>query len=160
MGYFEGEIQKAAVLAIFLPLILSSGGNSGSQATTLIIRAMALRDVQVRDALKVFRRELLSGILLGSTLAALGIARILLWQVFGLKNYGPHYFLLALTIGGSLTGVVLWGSLVGAMLHILLRVCKLDPATCSAPFVATLVDVTGIVIYFNVAFHLLRGTIL
>jgi magnesium transporter len=160
MGYFEGEIEKAAVLAIFLPLILSSGGNSGSQATTLIIRAMALRDVQVSDALKVFRRELMSGVLLGGTLAVLGFSRILLWQLFGLKNYGPHYFLLALAIGGSLTGVVLWGSLVGAMLPILLRVCKLDPATCSAPFVATLVDVTGIVIYFNVAFHLLRGTIL
>jgi magnesium transporter len=160
MGYFEGEIQKAAVLAIFLPLILSSGGNSGSQATTLIIRAMALRDVLLRDWLLVFRRELASGFLLGSSLAVLGVARILVWQLLGFKNYGPHYLLLALTIGGSLVGVVLWGSLVGAMLPILLRLCKLDPATCSAPFVATLVDVTGIVIYFNVAFRLLHGTML
>ena len=160
MGYFEGEIQKAAVLAIFLPLILSSGGNSGSQATTLIIRAMALSEVRVNDWWRVFRREVSNGLLLGSTLASLGVARILLWQLLRFKDYGPHYFLLALTIGASLAGVVLWGSLVGAMLPILLRVCKLDPATCSAPFVATMVDVTGIVIYFNVAFHLLHGTIL
>ena len=160
MGYFEGEIQKAAVLAIFLPLILSSGGNSGSQATTLIIRAMALHQVRLANWWRVFRQELLSGALLGCTLAALGIARILLWQLLGFKNYGPHYVLLAFTIGASLAGVVLWGSLVGAMLPILLRVCKLDPATCSAPFVATMVDVTGIIIYFNVAFHLLHGTML
>jgi len=160
MGYFEGEIQKAAVLAIFLPLILSSGGNSGSQATTLIIRAMALRDVCLSDWWRVFRREVASGFLLGCTLAALGFARILLWQLLRFKDYGPNYFLLALTIGASLAGVVLWGSLVGAMLPLLLKTCKLDPATCSAPFVATMVDVTGIVIYFNVAFHLLKGTIL
>jgi magnesium transporter len=160
MGYFEGEIQKAAVLAIFLPLILSSGGNSGSQATTLIIRAMALHHVRLSDWWRVFRRELLCGALLGGTLALLGICRILAWQVLGFKNYGPHYVLLACTIGGSLAGVVLWGSLVGAMLPILLRVCKLDPATCSAPFVATMVDVTGIIIYFNVAYRLLHGTIL
>jgi magnesium transporter len=160
MGYFEGEIQRAAVLAIFLPLILSSGGNSGSQATTLIIRAMALHQVRLSDWWRVFRRELLTGALLGCTLAALGICRILLWQSLGFKNYGPHYVLLACTIGASLAGVVLWGSLVGAMLPILLRVCKLDPATCSAPFVATMVDVTGIIIYFNVAYRLLHGTIL
>ena len=160
MGYFEGEIQRAAVLAIFLPLILSSGGNSGSQATTLIIRAMALHQVRLSDWWRVFKRELLSGALLGCTLAALGICRILLWQLLGFKNYGPHYVLLAFTIGASLAGVVLWGSLVGAMLPILLRVCKLDPATCSAPFVATMVDVTGIIIYFNVAYRLLHGTIL
>jgi magnesium transporter len=160
MGYFEGEIAKAAVLAIFLPLILSSGGNSGSQATTLIIRAMALRDVKLRDWARVLRRELATGFLLGCTLAALGIARILLWQGLHFKNYGPHYFLLACTIGGSLAGVVLWGSLVGAMLPILLRLFRLDPATCSAPFVATMVDVTGIIIYFNVAYHVLRGTLL
>jgi magnesium transporter len=160
MGYFEGEIEKAAVLAIFLPLILSSGGNSGSQATTLIIRAMALHDVRLGDWWQVFRRELASGFLLGCSLAALGVGRILLWQLLRFKNYGPHYFLLASTIGASLIGVVLWGSLVGAMLPILLRFCKLDPATCSAPFVATLVDVTGIVIYFTVAFHFLHGAIL
>jgi magnesium transporter len=159
MGYFEKEIEKATVLMLFLPLILSSGGNSGSQATTLIIRAMALRDVALRDWWRVFKRELLGGVALGCVLAILGIARILLWQLLGLKNYGPYY-LVAAAIGGSLVGVVLWGSLVGAMLPILLRACKLDPATCSAPFVATLVDVTGIIIYFNVAYLILRGTLL
>ena len=160
MQYFQTEIEKAAVLAIFLPLILSSGGNSGSQATTLIIRAMALRDVTLQDWLKVFRRELAAGLLLGLTLAALGFVRILLWQELHLKDYGPHYMLLALTIGGSLIGVVLWGSLIGAMLPIFLKLLRLDPATCSAPFVATMVDVTGIIIYFTVAYHLLHGTLL
>jgi magnesium transporter len=160
MGYFEKEIQKAVVLMLFLPLILSSGGNSGSQATTLIIRAMALRDVALRDWWRVFRRELMGGVALGCVLALLGIARILVWQYLGLKDYGAHYMLVAAAIGGSLVGVVLWGSLVGAMLPILLRSFKLDPATCSAPFVATLVDVTGIIIYFNVAWLLLRGTLL
>ncbi len=160
MGYFEKEIEKATVLMLFLPLILSSGGNSGSQATTLIIRAMALRDVALRDWWRVFRRELLGGIALGCVLAFLGIARIFLWQKFGFKDYGQYYILVAAAIGGSLVGVVLWGSLVGAMLPILLRYCRLDPATCSAPFVATLVDVTGIIIYFNVAYMILRGTLL
>lgn len=155
MGYFEQEIEKAAVLAIFLPLILSSGGNSGSQGTTLIIRAMALRQVTLRDWWRVFRREVATGFLLGITLALLGAARIFLWQFLGFKNYGPAYPMLALTIGSSLIGVVLWGSLVGAMLPIVLRAVKLDPATCSAPFVATLVDVTGIVIYFTVAYFIL-----
>jgi magnesium transporter len=157
MGYFEGEIQKAAVLAIFLPLILSSGGNSGSQATTLIIRAMALSEVRIADWFRVVKRELLSGLLLGCTLATLGFVRILVWQWLHFKDYGPNYMRLALTIGGSLVGVVLWGSFAGAMLPILLKKLRLDPATCSAPFVATLVDVTGIVIYFNVAYHLLKG---
>jgi len=160
MGYFEKEIEKAAVLMIFLPLILSSGGNSGSQATTLIIRAMAVRDVALRDWWKVFSREVATGFALGCTLASLGIARILIWQYLGLKNYGHFYYLIALAIGGSLVGVVLWGSLVGAMLPILLRWLRLDPATCSAPFVATMVDVTGIIIYFNFAYLLLRGTLL
>jgi magnesium transporter len=160
MGYYENEIEKAAILSIFLPLILSSGGNSGSQATTLIIRAMALRDVVLKNWWRVFKREIMTGLMLGGTLACLGVARICLWQWVGLKNYGPHYPLIAFTIGGSLIGVVLWGSLIGAMLPILLRFLRLDPATCSAPFVATLVDVTGIVIYFTVASHLLRGTLL
>ena len=156
MGYFEDEINKAAVLAIFLPLILSSGGNSGSQATTLIIRAMALRDIELKDWLRVFRRELAAGLMLGLVLATLGVVRILTWQWLGLKDYGHYtYPLLAFTIGGSLIGVVLWGSLVGAMLPMLLRALRLDPATCSAPFVATLVDVTGIIIYFTVAWHIL-----
>jgi magnesium transporter len=160
MQYFEKEIEKAAVLAIFLPLILSSGGNSGSQATTLIIRAMALRDITLGDWWRVFRRELASGFLLGAILSALGIVRIFAWQALGFANYGPHVAALAFTIGGSLVGVVLWGSLVGAMLPIFLRFCKLDPATCSAPFVATLVDVTGIVIYFSVAYYVLLGRLM
>ncbi len=160
MQYFENEIEKAAVLAIFLPLILSSGGNSGSQATTLIIRAMALRDVALTDWWKVFRRELTSGFLLGCILAALGVIRIFAWQAIGFADYGPHVAALAFTIGGSLVGVVLWGSLIGAMLPILLRFLKLDPATCSAPFVATLVDVTGIVIYFTVAYYVLLGKLI
>jgi magnesium transporter len=157
MGYYEGEMQKAVVLSVFLPLILSSGGNSGSQATTLLIRAMALGDVKLRDWWLVFKRELTTGFLLGSTLGVLGFVRILAWQWIHLKDYGPSYMLLATTIGLSLIGVVLWGSLIGAMLPLLLRAVKLDPATCSAPFVATLVDVTGIVIYFTVAFHILHS---
>ncbi|EEF60169.1 magnesium transporter [Pedosphaera parvula] len=160
MGYFEGEIEKAAILSIFLPLILSSGGNSGSQATTLIIRAMAVRDVALRDWARVFRRELMAGLSLGFVLATLGFARIFIWQHLKFKDYGPHYMKVALTISGSLIGVVLWGSLVGAMLPMVLRRLKFDPAVCSAPFVATLVDVTGIVIYFNVAYQLLHGTLL
>jgi magnesium transporter len=156
MGYYETEIEKAAVLAIFLPLILSSGGNSGSQATTMIIRAMALKDVVLRDWFRVFKRELFTGFLLGCTLGALGVFRIFIWQALHLKDYGPNYLLLAFTIGLSLIGVVLWGSLMGAMLPLILRLCRLDPATCSAPFVATLVDVTGIVIYFTVASHILH----
>lgn len=160
MSRYQDDIEKCVVLSFFVPLILSSGGNSGSQATTLIIRAMALRDVELRDWWRVFRREISAGFLMGCVLGALGILRILAWQFLHLKDYGPHYALLAFTIGGSLIGVVLWGSLIGAMLPMLLRFCKLDPATCSAPFVATLVDVTGIVIYFTVAFHLLHGTML
>lgn len=155
MGYFEKEIERAAVLAIFLPLILSSGGNSGSQATTLIIRAMALGDVALRDWWRVFRRELLTGFLLGCSLASLGIIRILTWQMLGIKDYGAKHMKLAITVGGSLVGVVLWGSLIGSMLPLLLRRLKLDPATCSAPFVATFVDVTGIIIYFTIAYFLL-----
>lgn len=155
MGYFEKEIERAAVLAIFLPLILSSGGNSGSQATTLIIRAMALGDVTLRDWWRVFRRELLTGFLLGCSLASIGIIRILTWQMLGIKDYGAKHMKLAITVGGSLVGVVLWGSLIGSMLPLLLRRLNLDPATCSAPFVATFVDVTGIIIYFTIAYFLL-----
>ena len=160
MGYFEGEISKAVVLAIFLPLIISSGGNSGSQATTLIIRAMAVGELKLRDWWQVFRRELGSGLSLGLILGVLGFARILFWQEMHFQDYGTHYILVALVVGISLTGVVLWGSLSGSMLPFLLRRVGLDPATSSAPFVATLVDVTGLVIYFNVALLLLRGTVL
>lgn len=160
MGHYEDEIAKAVVLAIFLPLIISSGGNSGSQATTLIIRAMAVGEVKLRDWWHVLRRELGSGLWLGLILGTIGFCRIMLWQVLHFYDYGPHYPLVALAVGLSLIGVVLWGSVSGSMLPFLLRRVGLDPATSSAPFVATLVDVTGLVIYFNVAFFVLRGTVL
>ena len=160
MGYFEGEIAKAVVLALFVPLIISSGGNSGSQATSLIIRAMALREVSVHDWWRVAVRELPSGLTLGAILGTVGVTRILLWQELGWYNYGPHYLLVALTVGLSLVGVVTFGSLAGSMLPFLLRRLGFDPASASAPFVATLVDVTGLVIYFSVALLLLRGTLL
>ena len=159
MGYFENELAKAAVLALFLPLILSSGGNSGSQATSLIIRAMAVRDVTLRDWWRVLRRELMAGVALGSVLAVIVLVRIFLWP--GKETlYTTHYPLVAATVALSLVGVVLWGSVVGSMLPFLLRRLGFDPAASSAPFVATLVDVTGIVIYFTVAYHILRGTLL
>jgi magnesium transporter len=159
MGYFEGEIAKAAVLALFLPLILSSGGNSGSQATSLIIRAMAVRDVLLRDWWRVLRRELLAGLALGVVLASIVLIRILLWP-HKQQLYTEHYALVAFTVSISLVGVVLWGSVVGSMLPFILRRLGFDPAVSSAPFVATLVDVTGIVIYFNVAFQILHPTLL
>jgi len=159
MGYFEGEIAKAAVLALFLPLILSSGGNSGSQATSLIIRAMAVRDVALRDWWKVLRRELLAGVALGLVLATIVLIRIFLWPHKEIL-YTEHYALVAFTVSISLVGVVLWGSVVGSMLPFLLRRLGFDPAASSAPFVATLVDVTGIIIYFNVAYQILRHTLL
>ncbi|PYJ55804.1 MAG: magnesium transporter [Verrucomicrobia bacterium] len=159
MGYFENELAKAAVLALFLPLILSSGGNSGSQATSLIIRAMAVRDVTLRDWWRVLRRELMAGVALGAVLAVIVLVRIFLWP--GKETlYTTHYPLVAATVALSLVGVVLWGSVVGSMLPFLLRRLGFDPAASSAPFVATLVDVTGIVIYFTVAYHILRGTLL
>jgi len=159
MGYFEHELEKAAVLALFLPLILSSGGNSGSQATSLIIRAMAVRDVALRDWWKVLRRELMAGVALGAVLALIVLVRIVLWPNKE-TLYTTHYPLVAATVSLSLVGVVLWGSVVGSMLPFLLRRLGFDPAASSAPFVATLVDVTGIVIYFTVAYHILRGTLL
>lgn len=159
MGQFEAEIARAVVLALFVPLIISSGGNSGSQATTLVIRAMALGEVKIRDWWRVIRRELVTGLGLGLILASIGLARILLWQ--GLFNaYGEHYFLVALTVALSLVGVVLWGSIAGSILPFILRSLGFDPASASAPFVATLVDVTGLVIYFRVATVVLRGTLL
>lgn len=159
MGYFEHEIARAVVLALFIPLVISSGGNSGGQATTLVIRAMALGEVRLRDWWRVMRREIFSGLGLGLILAALGIVRILTWEWL-FHAYGPHYFLIALAVAASLVGVVLWGTLVGSMLPFLLRRLGLDPATASAPFVATLVDVTGLVIYFSAAKILLTGTLL
>jgi magnesium transporter len=151
MGHFEGEIAAAVVLSIFIPLIISSGGNSGSQATTLVIRAMSLGEVRVRDWLRVMRRELLSGLALGSILGAIGFIRILLWQEMGVADYGEHYLWLGVTVGVALLGVVLWGTLSGAMLPLALRRLGFDPASASAPLVATLVDVTGLVIYFSAA---------
>ena len=159
MGYFQGEIERAAVLALFVPLILSSGGNSGSQATSLIIRAMAVRDVALRDWWKVLRREIVTGLALGCVLASIVLIRIFLWP-HKEKLYTVHYARVAFTVAFSLIGVVLWGSTVGAMLPILMRRLRFDPAVCSAPFVATLVDVTGIIIYFNAAWLILRGTLL
>ena len=160
MGYFEDEIAKAVVLALFVPLIISSGGNSGSQAATLIIRAMALGELTLRDWWRVMRTELLSGLLLGSILGAIGVLRILIWQKAGLYDYGPQWLMVATTVGITLVGIVLWGTLSGSMIPFLLRRLGLDPATSSAPFVATLVDVTGLVIYFTIASILLKGTLL
>lgn len=159
MQQFEGEIEKAVVLALFIPLIISSGGNSGSQATTLIIRSLALRELRLSDWRRVMGREILTGVSLGGILAVIGMVRILLWPNRA-TAYTEHYVLVALTVGLSLIGVVLFGSVVGAMLPFLLRSLKLDPASASAPFVATLVDVTGLVIYFSVARMLLTGTLL
>jgi magnesium transporter len=160
MQHYEHEIEKAVVLSMFIPLIMSSGGNSGSQATSLIIRAIALREVKPRDFLRVAVRELPTGLVLGMILGVIGIARILLWQRLGIYDYGPHFAKIALTIGGALVGVVAFGSLAGSMLPFLLKRLGFDPASASAPFVATLVDVTGLVIYFSVATLILRGTLL
>lgn len=160
MGRFEHEIERAVVLALFIPLIISSGGNSGSQATSLIIRALALREVTVKDWWRVASRELPAGAALGAILGAIGVLRILLWQLAGWYDYGDHYRLVALTVGCSLLGVVTFGSLTGSMLPFVLRRLGFDPASASAPFVATLVDVTGIVIYFSVAALILHGTLL
>ncbi len=159
MGYFEQEIARAVVLALFVPLIISSGGNSGSQATTLVIRAMALGEVRLRDWWRVIRRELSIGFVLGSVLAAIGMTRILLWQAIW-RPYGPHYSVVGLTVAFSLIGVVLFGTIAGSMLPFILRRVGLDPASASAPFVATLVDVTGLIIYFTIASVILRGTLL
>ena len=159
MGRFQGEIAQAVVLALFVPLIISSGGNSGSQASTLIIRAMALGEVKLRDWWRIVRRELASGLTLGVILASIGLARILFWQAaFG--SYGEHASLIAVTVGVSLVGVVALGTLAGSMLPFVLRRLGFDPASASAPFVATLVDVSGLIIYFEVAQVVLRGTLL
>ena len=159
MGKFEDEIAKAVVLSIFVPLVISSGGNSGSQASTLIIRAMALGEVKLKDWWLVMRREILSGFSLGAILGTLGFIRISLWALL-FHSYGEHWLLVAVTVGLALVGIVLWGSLAGSMLPFLLRRIGLDPAASSAPFVATLVDVSGLIIYFSVATFVLRGTLL
>jgi magnesium transporter len=160
MQRFEGEISRAVVLAMFIPLVMSSGGNSGSQATSLIIRSLALREVTLRDWWRIALRELPTGLALGAILGVIGFVRIELWQMLGLFHYGPHHTLLALTVGAALVGIVAFGSLAGSMLPFLLKRLGFDPASASAPFVATLVDVTGLVIYFSVALVFLRGTLL
>jgi magnesium transporter len=159
MSRFQDEIAKAVVLSIFVPLVISSGGNSGSQASTLIIRAMALGEVKLRDWWRVMRREVISGLSLGSILGAIGFCRITIWAIF-FHAYGEYWPLLALTVSLALIGIVLWGTLMGSMLPLLLRRIKIDPATSSAPFVATLVDVSGLTIYFSVAALILHGTLL
>ncbi len=159
MGYYEHEIARAVVLALFVPLIISSGGNSGSQSATLIIRAMALSEVRLSDWWRIMRREVYSGLTLGVILGAIGFLRITVWSTFS-NVYGEHWLLLAMTVGLSLIGVVLWGTFSGSMLPLLLKRVGFDPATSSAPFVATLVDVTGLVIYFTIASSILAGTLL
>lgn len=160
MGYFDKEIEKAVVLALFVPLIISSGGNSGSQAATLIIRAMAVKELTLKDWWYVMRREFFSGITLGLVLGCIGFLRITAWHYLHWYDYGAHWLLIALTIFLSLIGIVMWGTLSGSMIPMLLKKCKIDPATSSAPFVATLVDVTGLIIYFSIAAILLKGTLL
>jgi magnesium transporter len=159
MSFFEAQIAQAVVLALFVPLVISSGGNSGSQAATLVIRALALGELTLRDWSRVIWREILSGFALGLVLGAIGFLRIALWSAF-FKAYGEHWFQVGLTVGMALVGVVLWGTVVGSMLPFVLQRIGLDPATSSAPFVATLVDVTGLVIYFSAAILILRGTLL
>ncbi|MDX8529744.1 magnesium transporter [Mesorhizobium sp. VK25A] len=160
MQSYESELERAIVLTLFIPLIMSSGGNSGSQATSLVIRALALREIGLRDWWRVALRELPTGVVLGSILGIVGICRIGLWQYFGFYDYGPHWMLIAATVGAALVGIVTFGSLSGSMLPFALKRIGFDPASASAPFVATLVDVTGLVIYFSVALVILRGTLL
>lgn len=160
MAYFDAEIAKAVVLAVFVPLIISAGGNSGSQAATLIVRAMALKEVRLRDWFFVLRKELISGLMLGGVLGFLGFSRVAGWHLFGVTDYGPHWFAIASAIALALLGVVMWGTIVGSMIPFILKRFRVDPATSSAPFVATLVDVTGLLLYFSVAMLLLGGKLL
>ncbi|MEO0066408.1 MAG: hypothetical protein RI983_1734 [Bacteroidota bacterium] len=160
MGHFEDEIAKALVLALFVPLIISSGGNSGSQASTLIIQAMAVGEIHLSDWWRVLKREIISGLLLGTVLGLLGFLRVGIWHSVMPEIYGPHWAMIGATVGFSLIGVVLWGTLTGSMLPILLKKLGADPAVSSAPFVATLVDVTGLIIYFSFAYLFLQGLLL
>lgn len=160
MSYYDGEIEKAVVLALFVPLIISSGGNSGSQAASLIIRGMALQELRLKDWWYVLRKELFSGLLLGGTLGAIGFVRIFIWQKLNIYDYGPFWIAIALSVSVSLVFIVLWGTLAGALIPFALRKLGMDPATASAPFVATLVDVTGLVIYFSIAAFFLSGKLL
>jgi magnesium transporter len=160
MQHYSDELEKAVVLTLFIPLIMSSGGNSGSQSTSLLIRALALGQIRLRDWWRVAIREIPTGVTLGAILGVIGIARITIWQVFGIFDYGAHWQLVALTVGLGLIGIVTFGSFAGAMLPFVLKRVGFDPASASAPFVATLVDVTGLMIYFSVAMLVLRGTLL
>ena len=160
MGYFEDEIQKAVVLALFVPLIISSGGNSGSQAATLIIRAMALQEIGLKDWWYVMKKEIFTGLFLGGVLGIIGFLRIMIWHEAGLFDYGIYWPFVGMSVGISLVMIVLWGTLSGSMVPFILKKLKLDPATSSAPFVATLVDVTGLIIYFSVAGLFLTGKLL
>ncbi len=159
MARYQDQIAHAVILALFIPLIISSGGNSGSQASTLIIRSLALREIRLKDWWRVLTRETASGLLLGTCLGLIGFARIIIWQMWQ-PIYGEHFLLLATTVAVSLIGVVVWGTLAGSMLPFILRKAGFDPASASAPLVATLVDVTGLVIYFSVANLILHGTLL
>ena len=160
MGFYENEIEKAVVLALFIPLIISSGGNSGSQAATLIIRAMALQEITLKDWWTVMRKELVTGLFLGSLLGIIGFFRIMLWHKMGWFDYGQYWFFVGISAGISLAMIVLWGTLSGSMVPFILKKFNLDPATSSAPFVATLVDVTGLIIYFTIAGMFLTGKLL
>lgn len=160
MGHYENELAKAIVLALFIPLIISSGGNSGSQASTLIIQAMAVGDITIADWWRVLRREIISGIMLGAVLGIIGFIRVIIWHSIAPNIYGEHFFRIAFAVGFSLIGVVLWGTLSGSMLPLLLKRLGADPAVSSAPFVATLVDVTGLLIYFSMAYLFLQGILL
>jgi magnesium transporter len=160
MQSFQSELEKALMLTLFIPLIMSSGGNSGSQATSLIVRALALREVALGDWWRIAMRELPAGAILGTILGIIGVARIALWQLLGFYDYGPHWSLIAATVASALIGVVTFGSLSGSMLPFILKSIGFDPASASAPLVATLVDVTGLVIYFSVAYVILKGTLL
>jgi len=160
MSFFEDEIAKAVVLALFVPLIISSGGNSGSQASTLIIQAMALGEITVSDWWRVMRREFLQGLMLGTALGIIGFVRIFVWHGIAPEVYGNSWDEIGMVIGFSLLGVVLWGTITGSMLPLLLKKLGADPAVSSAPFVATLVDVTGLIIYFSTAFLFLKGILL
>jgi magnesium transporter len=160
MGKYEGAIERAAVLALFVPLIISSGGNSGSQATSIIIRSLALQEVKLRDWWRIFRKEFISSLGLGVFLGCIGFFRICIWYWLGWQHYESHPYLMAWTIWASLIGIVMFGSLVGSMLPLMLRKMGFDPATASAPFVATLVDVTGLIIYFSIASIMLKGVLL
>jgi magnesium transporter len=159
MGFFQGQIEKAVILALFIPLIISSGGNSGSQASTLIIRALALGEITIRDWWKIVKKEFFTGLVIGLILGIIGFIRVGLWSNF-VASYGPHWILIGFTVGFSLVGVVLWGTLMGSLLPLILKRLGLDPAVSSAPFVATLVDVTGLIIYFTFSILFLQGVLL